>query len=361
MKNKGFTLIELLAVITILSVILMIVVISVSSIITNSKNSLQKTQYDQILKAAEYYNNKEGLKDNDICVNVSYLTENGYLKEDEIKNPKNGKKIEGSVKIKYNGKKYTYEYRDKDCSICKAVDGEVSTTPGTKYSCEVKDNTNYTFYVLSEESDKVNLIMNRNICEDGTVATEQNKCLVACHAGEDNNNYGPDTAMIYLYNATKNWSNVLNMELTYTDENNSGTNSGYTGITTSNGVATITGKNGAANTTIGTTSQPLKARLPKENEVSGTDGNHCTGSNGSCPAWLVEYLSDSSGPSNNSYYSRNELISGINGYWLLSSGRGHPGMAGVVQRTGFHSSGETYNANEFGVRPVITVSKSDLQ
>ena len=79
-KNKGFTLIELLAVITILSVILMIVVVSVSSIITNSKNSLQKTQYDQILKAAEYYNNKEGLKDNDICVNVSYLTENGYLK-----------------------------------------------------------------------------------------------------------------------------------------------------------------------------------------------------------------------------------------------------------------------------------------
>ena len=213
--------------------------------------------------------------------------------------------------------------------------------------------------VYSVEVDKVNLIMDRNICEDGTLATESNKCLIPWHAGANNNNYGPDTAMTYLYNGTKNWTNVPNMEITYTDENNSGTNYGYTGITTENGVATITGKNGASNTTIGTTSLPLKARLPKENEVYGTDGNHCTNSEGSCPAWLVDYLNDSSSPSS-SYYPDNELISGIYGYWLLSSNPGDSNNARSVRYFGHVGRDSTSYASHIGVRPVITVSKSDL-
>ena len=231
---------------------------------------------------------------------------------------------------------------------------------GDKYTYKVNDTDTFNFYVLSVEGDKVNLIMDRNICEDGTVATEQNTCLVAWHAGEENNNYGPDTAMTYLYNTTKNWNNVPNVELTYTDENNQDdTTKGYTGITASNGVATITGKNGASNTTIGTASAPLKARLPKENEVSGTDGNHCTGSGGSCPAWLVGYLNDTGTPSSDSLYPNNELISGIDGYWLLSSTPGYSNGARDVIYDGFVSSGTSY-ASDYGVRPVITVSKSDL-
>ena len=93
MKNKGFTLIELLAVITILSIILLIAFASVGSVIKNSKNSLHDSQINQIEKAAEYYNNKEGLKDYDICINVSDLIDEGYIKQDEVKDPKSGENI----------------------------------------------------------------------------------------------------------------------------------------------------------------------------------------------------------------------------------------------------------------------------
>ena len=66
-----------------------------------------------------------------------------------------------------------------------------------------------------------------------TAATEQNKCLVAWHADTTNNNYEPDTAMTYLYNGTKNWTNVPNMIMNYTDENNSDSDEyGYTNIKT---------------------------------------------------------------------------------------------------------------------------------
>ena len=110
MKNKGFTLIELLATITILSIILLITFASVGSVIKNSRNSLHNSQINQIEKAAEYYNNKEGLKDYDICIDVDDLIEKGYIKDDEIKDPKGGKNIDGSVNISYNGKKYSYKY-----------------------------------------------------------------------------------------------------------------------------------------------------------------------------------------------------------------------------------------------------------
>ena len=161
-KNKGFTLIELLAVITLLSIILLIVVVSVSSVITNSKDSLHKTQTEQVLKAAEYYNSKEGNDNSVQCIAVTELAEKGYLKEDEIKDPKTGNKMTGSVLITYNGKKYSYEYKENGC-LCVAKDSVVSTEPGTEYECEVKDGAKYKFYVLSEDDDKINLILNHQL------------------------------------------------------------------------------------------------------------------------------------------------------------------------------------------------------
>ena len=107
---------------------------------------------------------------------------------------------------------------------CKLVSGEENTI-GSKYECEVKPGTKYNFYVLSIESNgTTNLIMDRNICSDGTAATEDNKCLVAWvskldyndddNYGENgNNNKGPITAMDYLYNATKSWTNTKEMTI----------------------------------------------------------------------------------------------------------------------------------------------------
>ena len=388
MKNKGFTLIELLAVIVILAIIALIAVPIVLGIINDSKKSSEKESVklylDTVQKAIARQNLKEKYEPDKCEIQrdgnlkcFSGETSLGILNiEMKGKTPTEGKiyfnsgKVNTVENIKYDGLFYQMSNGTISNGTAEKVSGTTYATLvsdvaptgvsyGDKYTYKVNDNNTFNFYVLKVEGDKVHLIMDRNICEDGTVATETNKCTVAWHAGEVNNNYGPDTAMTYLYNATKGWSNVPNMELTYTDENNSGINYGYTGITASNGVATITGKNGASNTTIGTTSQPLKARLPKENEVSGTDGNHCTDSYGSCPAWLVEYLNDSSTPSN-LYYSTNELINGIYGYWLLASNPGSSYLARNVYYYGYVNNYPTSDAGFYGVRPVITVSKSDL-
>ena len=391
MKNRGFTLIELLAVIVILAIIALIAVPIVLGIINDSKKESINRSIELYLDHVQKMIAKEQMKDPTFnpskCeINEGNLTCDGKTIQIEMKGktPTEGEiyfnsgKVNRVENIKYDGLFYQMSNGTISNGTTEKVSGPTYATLvsdaaptgvsyGDKYTYKVNDSDTFNFYVLSVEGDKVHLIMDRNICEDGTVATETNTCLVAWHAGTwhagvDNNNYGPDTAMTYLYNATKGWSNVPNMELTYTDENNtSSTTQGYTGITTRNGVATITGKNGASNTTIGTTSQPLKARLPKENEVSGTDGNHCTDSSGSCPAWLVEYLNDSAGVSNDSYYSRNELISGIYGYWLLSS---YPGDSSIARIVGY-GGGVGYNGTSTvivnGVRAIITVSKSDLQ
>ena len=388
MKKRGFTLIELLAVIVILAIIALIAVPIVLGIINDSKKSSEKESIKLYLDTVQKTIARQNLKEKyepDKCE----IQRDGNLKcfsgetslgilniEMKGKTPTEGKiyfnsgKVNTVENIKYDGLFYQMSNGTISNGTVEKVSGPTYATLvsdaaptgvsyGDKYTYKVNDTDTFNFYVLKVEGDKVHLIMDRNICEDGTVATETNKCLVAWHAGADNN-YGPDTAMAYLYNATKNWSNVPNMELTYMDENNSGTNYGYTGITTSNGEATITGKNGASNTTIGTASAPLKARLPKESEVSGTDGKHCTESSGSCPAWLVEYLSDSSTPSS-SYYSNNELISGIYGYWLLSSDLGNSSSARYVGYYGNVDFNEASRASVNGVRPVITVLKSNLQ
>ncbi len=117
---------------------------------------------------------------------------------------------------------------------------------GEKFAIKVNDTNTFNFYVLSVDNtnNKVTLIMDRNICEDGTTNyTEANNyCRYAWHAGA-NNNYGPDNAMIILYNATKNWNKIPAMMMNYTDEGNQ--NSiyyGYTSIITHNMTMAIWGQ-----------------------------------------------------------------------------------------------------------------------
>ena len=102
-------------------------------------------------------------------------------------------------------------------AICKLVSGNANEI-GTKYQCEVKSKTKYYFYVLSHNDDgTTNLIMDRNICQDGTMATAINTCLVAWNSNNINSS-GPTTIMSYLNNATSSWENIPNLNMTYVDE-----------------------------------------------------------------------------------------------------------------------------------------------
>ena len=384
MRSKGFTLIELLAVIVILAIIALIAVPIVLHIIEDSKKSSQKESINMYGKAVE-----------DAVAN--YLLKNPNDKDitfDKIKDYINysGEKIECTdPKIYSNGKIYlgkctvggtevTYTYGEKEKTLCTLTEdtGETGLSIGDKYTCEVIKGMEepFTFYVLTDPvNGKVNLIMNSNICADGTIPTSTNTCLYAWHAGVDNNNYGPDTAMTNLYNATKNWNNIPDMDLSgtnaYEDENNkTDSTKGYTGITTNNGVATITGKNGATSTTIGTTELPLKSRLPREDEVTSTEaGCHVYNSDadyGSCNYFLVSNLYYNESQFNSycttcvSKYASNNGTGNIYGYWLLSSNPGRSGSARSVDCYGLVYRDYTSYASYSGLRPVITVSTSDL-
>ena len=239
--------------------------------------------------------------------------------------------------------------------------GEQGLSIGDKCTYDVNDTDTFNFYVLSIEGDKANLIMDRNICNDGTVeyTSTNNYCRYKWYSSASNNTYGPTTVMAELYAGTKDWDNVSDILMNYTDENNgTATDMGYTSIITSNGVTTITGKPTTNTSTVGTSAKPLKARLPKESEVTGAG---CTTSNGSCPTWLMEYMTyfnisnDKYSMNNNSEAYQNQIY----GYWLLSS---RPGDSTGVRFVHFY--GCVYNRNTTngynGARPVITVSTSDL-
>ncbi len=139
MRNKGFTLMELLAVIIILGVLLTITILSVNSILNDSKKSLSNVQRKQIEAAAEIYHLQEGIKKNEECVDISDLISMGYIESNDVIDPKTRETLPGSVNIKYESYKYSYEYQENSCPISFATDSwetiirNVKAGKGEKY------------------------------------------------------------------------------------------------------------------------------------------------------------------------------------------------------------------------------------
>ena len=372
--KKGFTLIELLAVIVILAIIALIATPIVLSLISDSKESASLRSAEMYLDAVEYgvsntiMNNKiisngthKVMSNGNICIGTySNKTCEGDIIEVEINGevPKEGSTItieEGKIKginllygdktiIKDSDGNLVYEIGFDD--ICKYQNnGVTEKTAGAKYSCEVKPGTSYNFYVLTtpeENSKTINLILDRNICEDGSLTEEVKICLVAWQTS-GNNADGPVTAMDYLYSATKDWTNIQNIEMNYMDEGNTG-DYGYGTIITTDNITKITRKDGTAVAVL--TDQEgysnLKARLPYKSEVSDYNSTNQTN------AYLYDYLKQSGTIQTN-------VISGISGYWTFSSHADFSNSAWRVNYYGTVGSNYVNNDSLRGVRPVITL------
>ena len=345
--KKGFTLIELLAVIVILAIIALIATPIVLSIINESKESAQLRSAEMYLKGVETsvasaIIHEKNVKDGthpitptgDICLGTlqgtgKTATCNGEVLEVQMngEKPSSGTVTIASGKIKdielkysndktivKNAGKLVYQKTFKD--ICKYVSG-TEKTAGALYSCEVKPGTSYNFYVLTTPVDgdtTINLIMDRNICEDGTPATTKNTCYIAYDSSGYNTN-GPVTAMTYLNNATNSWENIDNLSLTYDDEGEN-----FTGFAL----------NG-------------KARLPYRSEVGVNDGTK---------NYLYENLDGSMWMGFGD--KPKQIISGIEGYWLLSSFTGKTDVVCYMGYVGLFGTGAP-NKDKTGVRPVITL------
>lgn len=186
--NKGFTLIELLAVIIVLSLISALAVPTVINQLAKNKTKASEATKQLIFSGADLYEQNNHMPSGDgiiNCVTLQQIVDSGYL-EDPIIDGMSGKEMDLNLYVKiqhsynFNSSQYdtSYELVNKCESsqiVCHAVTKTTSGNvpegkfaPGDEYLCEVKDDTWYTFFVLSVEGEKVNLIMDSNVKIDGT-------------------------------------------------------------------------------------------------------------------------------------------------------------------------------------------------
>ena len=314
MKSKGFTLIELLAVIVLLAIIFSIVVVSVEGTINNSESKLSKSQIKNIEEAAESYYIEEGMDQNRECVNLSYLTNKGYLYGDQVKDPKTKKIMEGSVKISLTGNQYSYKYFNDACPYCtrvkEATTGNVpkgNYSYGDEYTCNVGDNYTNTFFVLENNADTVSLIMKENYTDSYVPKT-----LAWCTDG------GTD-------NAT-----CKNITLTGSSAT---TGKDYLGH-----IKSIFNKDG------------VEVSFPSASQIAIADGKNYLNSPSLDQTWLYDYLHNTTHP-----------VSGVYGYWTITPHADDSDNAWDVYFGGGLGNITVGTTGYNGVRPVITLSKSEIQ
>ena len=382
MNKKGFTLIELLAVIVVLSVIMLITAMSVNKVLDNADNKLSKTQLKNIESAAKMYYLEEGMDVSDTygCVSVNDLIKKGYIEQDEVLDPKTDEKVLGSVRITYKNNKYKYTYQDKACFISNGTPVYFDVARGTSctkeeyeesfdetendylnsktgyngiYVTDEKQNSCLKFYAFNDDKpDTINLILDHNISTN-----------VAWNSVSNTN--GPKEVMDKLKEDTKNW-NGTNQPNPYSFKYNYLTNhytldgidytidyEGYKArLITAEEVAKITGADELINWKI---------------DVN-VNGFYLDGKNGDDPTWETQ-ISDSGNKSE--YYWLFDRTDGCieygckiedsnsnYAYWTASTSLY---IAGGV--FGINRHGELYtegNDDNFGVRPVIEVSKNKL-
>ena len=206
--------------------------------------------------------------------------------------------------------------------LCKAVTtattGNIPTgnyAYGDEYTCELGDNEEKTFFVLETNGDNVSLIMDRNIDSNGkgttsgnTVAWVSKEDYIAAGGTESdygnsgNNNLGPITAEKYLKNSTTSWTKLTSSQIS----------------------------------------------LPTGQQIATAGGDSAwTGGNDTMtilPAWLNGNLNSDSG---------------IYGYWTSTPSASNSNIAWRVNFSGY-LNGDYVRDSYNGVRPVITISKSDL-
>ena len=389
MNKKGFTLMELLAVIVILAIIALIATPTILGIIKDSKEESNKRSIEMYADAlknsiAQYqlsgkklevstlettdgrnFINKEDFKvdyDGDVVCKTIEVYEDGniYLEECKV-NKEDVKYTYGEEGEFHLAKKNVRPAIESKTGIVPTQDSNGNITPGSEFKIKVSDTildekgdiAEYSFFVLSNSEDGkyVNLIAEQNITIDG-IYTEEPQEGDEWYLTSDNsydNRYGPQTSYKYLSKATSNWTNVPIIEnFNYADEGNQNNSLyGYQSIvtelnkTTGKYITTIIPYSSDYGNPV--TYENMRARLPKYSEVISSEVG-CTTSSGSCPLWMVNYLNS----------TRNNY-----GYWLLSSSSGYSSNArNLYYDRRIHGDGT--NDAIIGMRPVITVLKSDL-
>ena len=343
MKNKGFTLIELLAIIVILAIIAVITVPIILNIIEKAKEgTAYDSAYGIVNTAKKSYFKLEGQELNTksfVCEfpNCDKMAYNGEEPTSGAIRVSNTGVVNGQVTF-YD--KYNYCISDNEVlrgtcedTVIKEIKEEVvqsgthDLTPNKIYDCvqfdiEVKSGTTLPFCLMSETTDTVTLISKDSI---GNYGTQWG------NTGDTNNWYGPVGVFEKLLEGTSDWTNIPVMTgYSYDDTASEVGNEGYTGVTITNGVASITKKDMTV-ATVGDSTNQLRARTITKAEAQALTDT-------TIPEWLQ-------------------------GVWTISSRRTSANAAWIVKRKTLSYPAEftTWTISDsMNVKAVITLNKSAL-
>ena len=333
-KNKGFTLVELLAVIVILALIALIATPIILNVINDAKKQAAKDSAYGYMDAVEKYIVSSELEDksikdrtysveelNNMGVSVKGSTpDNGNIeiKEGAVKNYNLGidgyavsngevKKVSTTKSFKNGTAVYYNPETEKKCKSSEAV-----STTGTNSGC-------MKWYVFNDKEGNatVNVILDHN-----TTAK-----VVWNSTG---NNSEMKEVKRKLEEDTKDWKNTAR-------------------LITANEVAKITG-----NTRFDASKENQDWFCLDTNQSDTT--NWCSKAQGTSEyVWLFDYTNGCTS------YGCNTSDSNTWGYWTSSPYKGNSSSyAWLVQGNGALSRSFDVTTTDTGIRPVITISKSDI-
>ena len=348
MKRKGFTLIELLAVIIVLAVIAVIVTPIVTKTIKNAKKGSAEIATQNYIRAVELAIsnsdlNRKTVKDGSYTIDgEGNLTgtglPDGKLEIDASGDRPTGGTIVikdgrvttdstitvGDYEVVYNPTSKSYEATEKGNSntLCKAVTtattGNIpngSFNYGDEYICNLGDNDAKTFFVLETNGSNVSLIMNANVDSNGKAITPSNiptdkGQITWCTDGGSDTACAASGALIYLEDSTKSWTKIASIN-------------GCVSLPTAQQVATAGGD----------TTWKVGNGIASETKLS---------------TWLFNNLNNTE-----------DSVASLFGYWTETVGTSW-GVWCVDYGGVLYPNGPSL-PNARGIRPVITIPKSQLQ
>ncbi len=369
MKRKGFTLIELLAVILILGIIALIAIPTVNNIINQSKRGAFETTANNVVGAIEDACQLQTLKGEtltttytftngivspsldikgnlpttgtatvDSSCNVTLSVTNGKFTANKTASSDSATVVDGD-EVEETPTTYTVYangtavyFNPVTGAACTA--GQAVSTTGTKTGCMKW----YTFNDGGASTDTINLILDHN-----TTA------LVAWNSTGSNVS-GPTNVITQLASDTSSWAGVPTRSYSYSVSNGTAT---YTinystykaRLISAAEIATITGNSSFSEATTTYTSWFY---LDSNNQTQTA-----TTTGASNYDWVFDYTDGCTG------YGCNIADSSNYGYWTSTAVSGSS-RAWLVNRHGGMSSNNVDTAGSLGVRPVITILKSNL-
>ncbi len=333
MKKRGFTLIELLAVIVVLAIIALIATPIVMNTIKNAKKGAAERTADNYIKQVETAVAEERLSKNEVLEGEYQITSDGNLCRDKSASCSDDNKI----KIEMSGTKPT-------SGKIKITNGGVdqSSSSMTVGDYTVSYNSAKKTY---EATEKGNTPQVEVLCTAKTAATTGNVPSGNYAYGDEYTcELGDNDAKTFFVLETNgdNVSLIMNKNI---DSNGKGTTSGNTVAWCKSGKDNSCAADGAleylkTSTTGWTKLTESQISLPSYDQIYKAAGNITSG----LSTWL--------------YGNLNADYSAPYGYWTLTPYASSSNGAWFVVCVG--NLGHSDVDYDFGVRPVITVSKSNL-